>query len=190
MNSRKRRTQPSAAQKRRGQRSPRNKHAAPRTPEQHFAKSERDKDTWGRVVEVIRRMRSQKVSLNRASREVGISPHTVVRWGGAALRKRANGRYTAKAKDHLLRALRILTPEGRGEILLRGSEQATQLAEYWNAVDRYRDTGDSSRLDSYRGQYIKDANGTPVPLLTDHAAIDLLGSAGLLSFESIYTRSV
>lgn len=162
---------------------------APRTAKQYDAKPERFKDIWDRVVGVISKMRSERTSLQRASREAGISPHTVIRWGGPALQKRSNGRYAAKPNDRLLRVLMIPTPEGKREIAVRGSRQATQLAEYWNAVQKYLETGDASRLAAFRGKYIKDASGVLVLLPTDRAELNRLGSAGVLSFESLYARS-
>jgi hypothetical protein len=164
-------------------------HVAPRTATQYDSKPERFKNLWERVVGVISKMRSEKTSLQKASREAGISPHTVVRWGGTALQKRSNGRYSAKSNDRLLRVLMVPTPEGKREIAVRGSRQATLLAEYWNAVHRYLETGDASRLAKFKGKYIKDASGAQVLLPTDRAELNRLGSAGVLSFESLYSRS-
>jgi anti-anti-sigma regulatory factor len=67
--------------------------------------------------------------------------------------------------------------------------QASLLGRYWAAVDRYRDTGDASALREFRGKYIIDTNGKQHRLLTDLRALDRLGSAGVLSFESLYARA-
>jgi hypothetical protein len=72
---------------------------------------------------------------------------------------------------------------------VRGSRQATQLAEYWNAVHRYLETGDASRLEKFRDKSIKDADGVQILLPTDRTELNRLGSAGVLSFESLYARS-
>lgn len=163
--------------------------AAPRTAAQYFAKSEKFKDTWDRVLGVVAKMRNEKISLRQASQDVGINRQTVLRWGGPALQKRANGKYVAKANDNLLRVLMVPTPEGTREIALRGSRQASQLGEYWNAVHRYLATGDASQLEKFRGKRLKDANGVEVLLPTNQAELNRLGSAGVLSFESLYARS-
>ena len=168
----------------------RTKQAAPRTEAQYLAKPEKFKETWDRVLTVISKMRSEKVSLTHASRDIGISPHTVTKWGRSALRKRKNGNYAAKASDNLLRIVMIPTPEGPREIAVRGSKQVSLLAEYWNALHRYLQTGDASQLKSFRGKHIKDGDGVEVPLSTDLAVLNRLGSAGVLSFESLYARSV
>jgi hypothetical protein len=169
---------------------PKTKRSAPRTEAQYSARPEKFKETWDRVLSVISKMRTDKVSLAQASRDVGIGPRTVKRWGSAALRKGQSGRYVAKASDSLLRLMIILTPEGPREIAVRGSKQATLLAEYWNALDRYVATGDAVPLKTFQGKHIKDANGGDIPFLTDLPTVNRLASAGVLSFESIYARTI
>jgi hypothetical protein len=163
--------------------------APPRTEAQYSAKPEKFKETWDRVLSAISKMRRDKVSLTQASRDAGTSPRTVTKWGKSALRKRKSGKYAAKAKDNLLRLVMIPTPDGTREIAVRGSEQVSLLAEYWNALHRYLQTGDASQLSKFLGKHIKDANGADVPLLTDLPVLNRLGSAGVLSFESLYARS-
>jgi hypothetical protein len=165
------------------------KQAAPRTEAQYVAKPEKFKETWDRVISVISKMRSDKISLTQASRDARISPRTVTRWGSSALRKRKSGKYAAKATDNLLRLVLIPTPEGTREIAVRSSKQVSMLAEYWNALDRYIQTGDAAQLSKFRGKHIRDANGVDVPLPTELAVLNRLGSAGVLSFESLYARS-
>jgi hypothetical protein len=165
------------------------KSVAPRTEAQYLAKPERFKDTWDRVIGAISKMRSDKVSLAQASRDAGISPRTVTKWGRSALRKRKDGKYAAKPSDKLLRIVMIPTPEGMREIAVRESKQVSLLAEYWNALHHYLDTGDAAQLKTFQGKQIKDANGVDVALPTDLAVLNRLGSAGVLSFESLYARS-
>jgi hypothetical protein len=160
-----------------------------RTGKQYFAKPTRFQDLWDRVVSVISKLRSEGTSLKQTSREMRVSPRTVLRYGGSALRKGADGRYQAKKSDRLLRVLMLPGPDGPREIALRGSRAATVLGEYWNAVQRYLETGDKSKLAKFRRKFITDASGTKVPLLTDLNELDRLGSAGVLSFESLYRRT-
>ncbi len=183
------RTHGKAAKKGASIRSARGRYAAPRTTDQFFAKSERAQDSWNRVVHVISKMRADGVSLRHAAREFGVDPRTVTRWGAPALKKRPNGKYAAKASDRLLRVLLVPTHQGTREIATRDSRQATQLAEYWDAVQKYLQTGDTSALRKFRGKRIKDAGGKPVRLLTRVEELDRLGNAGVLSFESLYARS-
>lgn len=163
--------------------------ASPRTETQFRALPERSKDTLERVLRVVSKLRTEKTSLKRASQEIGVNPQTVKRWATSALKKR-NGRFVAKSSDQLFRVLKIPDEKGLREVTLRGSRQATLLAEYWNALNRYLQTGDASRLEKFRHKFIKDADGLEIPLPTDRAVLKRLGSAGNISFESIYSRTV
>jgi hypothetical protein len=162
---------------------------APRTAEQYHAKPERFKNLWDKVIGVLKKMREEKISLQGASKEVGISPSTVRRWGGSALQKRPSGRWIPKRTDNLLRILRVAAPDGMRDIGVRGLRKATLLSNYWAAVHRYLETGDRSGLEEFRGKYLRAADGERVLLLTEPEDVDRLGNAGVLSFESIYARS-
>lgn len=140
-----------------------------------------------RVLKVIARMRSEKVSLKRAALEAGTKPDTVKRWAGSALEKR-NGRFAPKKSDRLLRVLRVPTPDGMRDIAVVGFRQASMLGEYWAAVQKYLETGNAVLLQRFQGKFIKDADGNEIPLLTDRAELNRIGSAGVLSFESLYSR--
>ena len=189
MKRKKQRIRQTTSNKRRSNRPAQKKNVAPRTAKQFFARSPRSQETWNQVTHVVTKMRTDGVSLRQASREFGVDPRTVVRLGGSALRKQPNGRFAAKRSDRLLRILNIPAPEGLREIAVRDSRQATVLAEYSNAVQRYLQTGETSALAQFRSKTIKDASGEPVPLLTNLKQLDRLGSAGVLSFESLYARS-
>ncbi len=158
---------------------------APQSAEEFFSKPEEFQDTWNRALHAISRMRADGFSLSQASREYGIDRRKVLKLAGRALRK-AKGRYVAKASDRLLRILVVPTPDGLREVALRDSRQASQLAEYWDAVQRYLQKGDESALRKFRGKRIKDAEGKPIRLLTNLEELDRLGNAGVLSFESLY----
>jgi hypothetical protein len=146
-------------------------------------------DTWTRVTHVISKMRADHVSLSQASREFGLNPRVVIRLGGPGLRKQTNGRYAAKASDRLLRILAVPKRKGVREIATNDSRQASLLAEYWNAVHRYLETGDASAILKFRGKRIKDAKGKKIFLLTDLNQLDRLGGAGVFSFETIYAKT-
>lgn len=152
-----------------------------------FSQSKRFQDTWNRVVQAISRMRADHVSLFRAAREFGVSPNEVVRLGGSALRKTPSGRYVAKPTDHLLRVLSLpVRGLGLREIALDDSREASLVGRYWDAVRLYLQTGDASALRRFRGKFVRDADGRRLDLLTDLDELDRGGSAGVLTFESIY----
>lgn len=135
-------------------------------------------------------MRADGTSLRKAAREFGIDPGQVTRLARSALRKQKNGRYVARKTDRLLRVLSVLSAEGKREIALRDSRQSSLLGRYWDAVQHYLQTGDHSALKRFQGKKIKDANGKRHLLLTDLDQLNRLGSAGVLSFESLYGKAV
>jgi len=88
-----------------------------------------------------------------------------------------------------LRVLAIPTDEGTREIALRDSRQASILGQYWDAVQRYLQTGDASAIQKFRGKHITAVNRARITLLTDLDQLSRLGNAGVLSFESLYARA-
>jgi hypothetical protein len=94
-----------------------------------------------------------------------------------------------KTRDRLLRIVVVITEGGLVEIATRDSRQASKAGRHSAAVQRYLETGDATNLARFRGKHIIYANGKRVALLTDLGELDRLGSAGLLSFESLYARS-
>src|SRR5437867_4478460 len=104
--------------------------------------------------------------------------------------KRKNQRPKDKSKrsrrPDKMRVLLIPTNKGVREIEVPDSRDATRLAQYWNAVHHYFQTGEGRRVHKFDAIYITDAKGKKVPLLTDLDELDRLGSAGVLSFESLY----
>ena len=79
----------------------------------------------------------------------------------------------------------IPTPHGPKEIEVRGLREASRLGRYWVAIHKYYETGDTS-VQKFSGESIMAIDGTKYPLLTDLEVLNRLGSAGVLSFESLY----
>ena len=131
-------------------------------------------------------MRSEGTSLTQASREFGLDPRVVKNRAGSALRKSKNGRYVARPSDKLLRVLVIPSPDGLMEVAVRSSDIASKIGEYNAAVQRYLRTGDASRLKKFRRLKLLTEKGKRIKLVTDLAELQKLGSAGVLSFESLY----
>lgn len=171
----------------RSRRSNKQRFVPPRSLEEFLAMPRRYQELWGDIGQVTTEIRLGS-SLAEASRKFGVDPRTVRRLAKPALRKLRSGRWAAKKSDRLLRVLPLLDLQGLFEVATRDSRQATIIGKYWNAVDRYRNTGDASALQEFQGKYVTDSNGNRVPLLTDLDGLDRLGSAGVLSFESLYAR--
>jgi hypothetical protein len=77
---------------------------------------------------------------------------------------------------------------GVREVATRDSREASKAAKYWNAVHRYLSTGDASAIRQLDGNHIVDAKGKRAQLVTDLNELYRLGSAGVLSFETIYPK--
>jgi hypothetical protein len=182
------RKQRKTGSQRRSARSDGSKFVRPRTVEDFFAMSEEDRDFWNDVGQIATEVKDG-ASLAQSARKYRRNPLKVRQAAPAAFRKLKNGRYAAKRNDRILRVLMIPTRKGLHEIGVRDFRQASLLGKYWTAVERYRDTGDASALREFRGRYIVDGNGKRFRLLTDLRALDRLGSAGVLSFESLYARA-
>lgn len=161
----------------------------PRTSEQLHSLPEHVQEARTKSLNAISRMRADGITLYSAAREYGVDPRTVIRWGKPALRKRKNGRYAAKRSDRLLRVLNIPAEHGAREIAVLDSRQASEVGKYSAAVQRYLATGDASSLRAFRGKEIELVDGARLALLTGLKDLDRLGSAGVLSFESLYSRS-
>ncbi|MBZ5658008.1 MAG: hypothetical protein LAO56_22325 [Acidobacteriia bacterium] len=187
MKNRNQRKKRKAAKKRQSSRWFKNKFVSPQTVEEFFAMSEPHQDLWKNIAQAVTEVRAG-ASLRQASRKFDLDPRKVSQLARPALRKLRNGRWAAKTYDCLLRVLVIPTRKGLHEVGMRDSRQATLLGKYWTAVERYRDTGDASALREFRGKHIIDASGKRVRLLTNLGELDRLGSAGVLSFETLYAK--
>lgn len=161
-----------------------------RSPEQIRRLSRRMQEARTRSLNALREMRTPGLSLYEAARAVGVDPRTVRRWTNPALQRGSNGRYAAKPSDRLLRLLVIPGPGGSREVAVRGSRKASELAKYAAAVQRFLSTGDAADLNEFDGRKILDANRKPIEFLTDLDMLELLGSAGVLSFESLYAGNL
>jgi hypothetical protein len=161
----------------------------PRMARELTSKSLRFQTAYAKTLNVIAKMRTERISLNRAAAEVGVDPRSVTRLGKSALRREVTGRYSAKSGDRLLRVLQTPGQKGMHEIAVRGSKQARLVAEHANAVRKYIQTGDARDLRRFRDKKVITDIGDKVLLLTDLVELDVQGSAGELKFESIYARS-
>jgi hypothetical protein len=186
---RKREKAKSRVQKRRSDsRSSKAKSILPRNLEEFFALSKGIQNRLTNSVQAVTEMRKD-ISLTQAARKFHIAPSTLQRLAAPALRKLKSGRYSAKKRDSLFRVLVRLANDGVHEIGTNDSKQASLLGNYWNAVEIYQTTGNDSALRKFDGQHVIDSSGEKFAFLTDTKTLDRLGSAGVLSFESLYGRA-
>src|SRR5436309_15131194 len=85
---------------------------SPKTATEYFAMPAKTRQVYLNVLELILRMREKGISRARATRELKLTTRQVDRFGSIALRKLKNGRYVAKAYDHLLRVIVVITHGG------------------------------------------------------------------------------
>ena len=127
-----------------------------------------------------------RTDATQAAREFGLTPRAVLARAGSALRKTKSGRYVVRPNDKLLRVLKL---PGQTQVAVRDSTTASKIAEYWDAVHKFVATGDSSRLKKFRRMKLLDEAGKRIKLPTDLDELQKLGSAGVLSFETLYART-
>ncbi|MEX0862674.1 helix-turn-helix transcriptional regulator [Nitrosopumilus sp.] len=116
-------------------------------------------------LEVIGLMR-QGMSLNQASKLVGISPSTVKRYVGTTL-KLKNKRIIARKNDSLLRKIRIYENGKEEFIQIRGRKNSAIVAQYLGAVGRRIDKNDTTALESFEKITIRDFKGNHHRFETD-----------------------
>jgi hypothetical protein len=141
-----------------------------------------------RALRVVSLMRTEGKPLAVAMREAETTKRTVDRYVASALIKEPSGLYRAKAFDRLARHLNFLTPDGPIALSIRGSRTASKVAEYSAAVDHYLKTGDSIRLDEFRGKSVR-AGKQVFPFITDPRVLARLANAGQVAFEDLYAIS-
>ncbi len=81
--------------------------------------------------------------------------------------------------------MRVLTPDGLDSVTLRSSRKATDLSQYWLAVDHFLRTGDTRRLRPFRGKALRVGRRV-IPYVTDPRTLDRLAHVGEVLFEDIY----
>ena len=95
---------------------------------------------------------------------------------------------TIRHRKSRIRVLVFLFADGLGEVRVRSSREASLVGRYWAAIDKYLATGDSLALKRIRRKTVKTASGKRIRFIKDLAEIERLGSAGVLSFESLYAK--
>ena len=159
------------------------------TMEQFFALPDRDQDISLAFPEALSLMREKHLSASAAAHIAGISRSLLIRGGRSGLKKLKNGRYVAKPNDHLFRPVIVVSENGPVEVATRNFCEASLAGKHSSAVERYLgEMGDDSALRRLPRNYIIDAEGNRVELLTDLDELDRLGNRGELSFETLYVK--
>jgi hypothetical protein len=79
----------------------------------------------------------------------------------------------------------FVTPDGAVWVTVYDSRIASRTGEYLNALRAFTHEGDSSALESFRGESF-EADGITYRFLTDLPTLSRLGDAGELQIERLY----
>ena len=134
-------------------------------------------------------MRSRELSLAQAAKQAGTTPRTMQRHVGKALKKRDDGRFAATKWDRIPRTMKFLTENGLTHLVFNDSREASEVARYWNAIERFLLTGDQKQLASFRGKTVRSGK-TAHAFMTNTRTLERLGYAGELAYEDIYQQSI
>jgi hypothetical protein len=105
-------------------------------------------------------------SISQAARDRGVTTRTIKKYvGSALLQDRPGGRIRPTRSDRFIRYLQIPGPDGPVEIRAHGSKEATEVARYKAAVNRFLG-GDRKALAPWRGKKIAG-----VQLVTDRKTL-------------------
>ena len=132
-----------------------------------------------RALRALADIRKDGVTAEQAALRNETSVEAIRFWSGGALLS-AGGVTRA---DRLWRPMEVIdaTTHSKVPVDVRGSRVASRIGTYWDAVDHYRETGDTGPLVEFRGVRIGG-----IELETDPDVIDRLTLLGVLSFETIY----
>ena len=73
--------------------------------------------------------------------------------------KKVNGKPVVKRWDRIKRVMRVNTDGKEKSVEIRDSRTASVVGRYHNAVKKFLNTGDKSKLSKFRNKRIKDSKG-------------------------------
>lgn len=155
----------------------------PRSERQFERLSSRERARYEKAVQVVHRLRrgDGSESLTHAARALGTTRTTVLKYAGSAFERAGErGRIRVRAGDRLVRRVRVRTPEGSRVLTVTGSRQASTIARYNRAIDRFL-AGDVDALVPYRGRSFGG-----VWLETDPDVIEEAAVRGEPDFDEFY----
>lgn len=146
------------------------------------------KRAYHRALEAVQKARTQGLSLSQAAKQSGTTVKSVQKYANSALTKQGNT-YQVKEHDFLARQMRLVTPDGVERVLIRDSREASLLGRYYNALQKFQETGDASVLKAFEGKTVT-VRGEKVTLVTDPSTLNNLSRAGELDIPDVYERSL
>jgi hypothetical protein len=139
-----------------------------------------------RALEAVSLMRRKHLDITEAAKAAETTRATVLKYARSSLgRTGENGRYEANPFDRIKRTMLFLTPAGEIELTFSDSRIATKIAEYANALKKYRREVDYSALAAFKDKSIR-VNGVTYGFVTDRDTIRRILLAGVFSAEGLY----
>jgi len=138
-----------------------------------------EQDARRRALDALARLRHGQ-SLTAAARDAGTTPATVRRYASPAL-VRDGRRWSATRTDRIYRRMTVLSTDGRVDVDVRSSAQASRVAAHYNAIDFYLRTGDARPLKRFATVSVGGRR-----LQTDLDQVERWARAGELSIDDIY----
>lgn len=157
----------------------------PKSPPKLSRMTAGQREVYEKALHAVSLSRHRRLPLPVAAREAHTTPTAVLRYARAAFTKR-RGEWVTKPRDQLERQMLFYDRKGSYAVTVRSSTSASRIGEYHNAVRRFLETGDDSRIRPFEGKSIVDARGRRHRFLTDPDAIRRLARAGTFGFDSIY----
>ncbi len=138
-----------------------------------------EQDARHRALDAVARMRHGQ-TLTTAARHAGTTPATVRRYASPAL-VRDGRRWSVMKTDRIYRRMSVLSTNGRVEVDVRSSAQASRIAAHYNAIDFYLRTGDARPIKRFASVSVGGHR-----LQTDLDQVERWARAGELSIDDIY----
>lgn len=144
-------------------------------------------ETQRRVLDAISdKRRNPKLGLTAVAKRMGTTVPTIRKYAPSALEIRG-GRIDVKSVDRIPRRLRLLTPGGEVEVLVRNSRDATRISKHSDAVKKalYSFGIDTEPLKRFEGKTLR-AGGKTYVFASDYRVINRHLRAGSVHFLDIY----
>jgi hypothetical protein len=134
-----------------------------------------------RSLRVISSMRENPaLGLTEAALQEGVSPKSVLRYGGEGLQK-DRGRWRTKPADRIYRPMFVYSDGDKVAVDVRGSRKASELGAYHAAVGEFLATGEESVLSRFEGRTVGGHTYE-----TDPTSLEEMARRGQLDMDSIY----
>jgi hypothetical protein len=148
----------------------------------------RENAAYQKATKTLAIMREGDLSLTKAAKAAGTTPRTVATWAKRDISKVGNHYRLTRKQDNRYRTMNVLTSEGVEKIVVRGSRDAALVRGQRDAFLKYRQNGDPSVFDRFKGKQV-GVGQNKVTLLTDIDVIKDAFDSGELDLVSVYEVS-